>query len=294
MSLATSALASGRLSTRRRVTNAVALGLLGLAVAVAIIPLAGVITYTVAKGAGVLSARFFTESMRGVGPFDTNGGVYHAIIGTLEQVGIAAMLSIPLGIAVAIYLVEYENGPLATVVRVLVDVMTGIPSIVAGLFIFAFWVLAMGQGFSGLAAGLALAVLMLPVVVRASEEMLRLVPAELREGAYALGIPKWRTIVSVVLPTASAGITTGVMLAIARVAGETAPLLLTAFGNDSVNVNPLHGAQSALPLFVFNQAGSPLPVANQRAWGAALTLIAVVVLLTVVARLLTRRNQLAG
>jgi phosphate transport system permease protein len=145
-----------------------------------------------------------------------------------------------------------------------------------------------------LAAGLALAVLMLPVVVRASEEMLRLVPAELREGAYALGVPKWRTIVSVVLPTASAGITTGVMLAIARVAGETAPLLLTAFGNDSVNVNPLHGAQSGLPLFVFNQAGSPLPVANQRAWGAALTLIAVVVLLTVVARLLTRRNQLAG
>jgi phosphate transport system permease protein len=294
MSLTTSGLASGRLSTRRRVTNAVALGLLGLAVAVAIIPLVGVITYTVAKGAGVLSARFFTESMRGVGPFDTNGGVYHAIIGTLEQVGIAAMLSIPLGIAVAIYLVEYENGPLATVVRVLVDVMTGIPSIVAGLFIFAFWVLAMGQGFSGLAAGLALAVLMLPVVVRASEEMLRLVPAELREGAYALGVPKWRTIVSVVLPTASAGITTGVMLAIARVAGETAPLLLTAFGNDSVNVNPLHGAQSGLPLFVFNQAGSPLPVANQRAWGAALTLIAVVVLLTVVARLLTRRNQLAG
>src|SRR5207237_770327 len=182
------------------------------------------------------------------------------------------------------------RGPLRTAVRFLVDVMTGIPSIVAGLFIFAFWVLGLHRGFSGLAAGLALAVLMLPVVVRSSEEMLKLVPDELREAAYALGVPRWRTVLSVVLPTASAGITTGVLLAVARVTGETAPLLLTAFGFDAIKTSPFRGPQSGLPLFVFSQAGSAFAVAIRRAWAGALTLIVVVLLLTVVARLLTRRN----
>jgi len=171
--------------------------------------------------------------------------------------------------------------------------MTGIPSIVAGLFIFAFWVLGLNQGFSGFAAGMALSILMLPIIVRASEEMLKLVPNDLREASYALGVPRWRTILRVVLPSASAGLTTGIILAVARVTGETAPLLLTAFGFDSLRTNPFQGAQSGLPLFVFIQAGSAFDVAVNRAWAGALTLILFVLLLTVIARLLTRRNRLA-
>jgi phosphate transport system permease protein len=231
--------------------------------------------------------------MRGIGPLDTTGGIYHSIVGTIEQVLIASAIAVPLGIIAAVYVVEYGRGRLAATVRFFIDVMTGIPSIVAGLFIFAFWVLALHQGFSGFAAGMSLAVLMLPVVARASEEMLKLVPDELREASYALGVPKWRTVLSVVLPVASAGITTGVVLAVARVTGETAPLLLTAFGFDSVNYNPFSGPQSALPLFVYQQATSAFKVAVDRAWGAALVLILFVVILSVIARLLTRRNRLA-
>jgi phosphate transport system permease protein len=171
--------------------------------------------------------------------------------------------------------------------------MTGIPSIVAGLFVFAFWVLALHQGFSGFAAGIALSVLMLPVVTRASEEMLRLVPDQLREASLALGIPRWRTIVSIVLPTASSGLTTAVVLAIARVTGETAPLLVTAFGFEYTNTNPFKGPQSALPLYVYRQASSAFDFNVQRAWGAALTLVVVVVVLIVVARVVTRQNQLS-
>jgi len=210
----------------------------------------------------------------------------------LQQVLIATGISVPLGLLVAVYLTEYGRGPLAAAVRTLVDVMVGIPSIVAGLFIYAFWVLGLKQGFSGFAAGLALSILMLPVVVRTSEEMIKLVPSSLREAAYALGLPRWKTILRVVLPTASAGITTGVTLAIARVTGETAPLLLTAFGFDAIKTDPFHGPQSALPLFVFQQASSSFDVAVRRAWAGALTLIVVVLVLTALARLVTRRNTL--
>jgi phosphate transport system permease protein len=251
-----------------------------------------VLYYTVERGVSALSPSFLTHSMRGVGPLESGGGAYHAMIGTLEQVLISSLISIPIGLLAAIYIVEYGQGRLAYWIRFFVDVMTGIPSIVAGLFIFAFWVLGLHKGFSGFAAGMALAILMLPIVVRASEEMLKLVPAELREASYALGVPRWRTILSVVLPSASAGLTTGIMLAIARVTGETAPLLLTAFGFDAINNNPLHGAQSGLPLFVFSQAGSAFDVAVNRAWAGALTLIVIVLLLTVIARLITRRSQL--
>jgi phosphate transport system permease protein len=215
-------------------------------------------------------------------------------VGTIEQVGLASLISIPIGLLAAIYIVEYGRGRFAFWVRFFVDVMTGLPSIVAGLFVYAFFVIGLHQGFSGFAAGMALSVLMLPVVVRASEEMLKLVPNDLREASYGLGIPRWRTIVSVVLPTASSGLTTGVMLAIARVAGETAPLLLTTFGFDAMRVNAFKGPQSALPLYVFQQAGSAFDVAVNRAWAGALTLIAFVVLLTVTARLLTRRSRLAN
>ncbi|MBW3669450.1 MAG: phosphate ABC transporter permease PstA [Actinobacteria bacterium] len=277
---------------RRRVVNAAACGLLSAAVVVALIPLVAVLSYVVGRGTEALSIEFLTHSMKGVGPLDDAGGAYHAILGTLEQVAIAAVLAVPLGLAVAVYIVEYGGGRFAYAVRFLVDVMTGLPSIVAGLFIFAFWVLALDKGFSGLAAGLSLAVLMLPVVVRTSEEMLRLVPHELREAGYALGVPRWRTTISVVLPTASAGITTGVMLAVARVTGETAPLLLTAFGYDAIRRSPFEGPQSGLPLYVFSQAGSAFDVAVRRAWAGALTLIVIVLVLTVTARLLAGRSRL--
>lgn len=274
---------------RRRATERLATSLVTAAFAVALLPLASVVSYTVARGANRLSLDFLTHSMAGVGPLSPGGGVYHAVIGTVQQVLLASLLSVPLGLLVAVYVTEYGPGRLATATRFLVDVMTGIPSIVAGLFVFAFWVLALHRGFSGFAGAIALAILMLPVVVRSAEEMLRLVPVGLREAAYALGVPKWRTILRVVLPTATTGITTGVMLAVARVTGETAPLLLTVGGNAFINNNPFHGQQSSLSLFVFDQAGRAFAVAVDRAWASACTLILIVVLLYVAARLLTRR-----
>jgi phosphate transport system permease protein len=168
--------------------------------------------------------------------------------------------------------------------------MTGVPSIVAGLFVFAFWILALGQPFSGLAGALALTILMLPIVVRGYEEMLRLVPADLREASYALGVPRWKTVLRIVLPTALPGMVTAIMLGVARITGETAPLLLTVFGADAINTDPFHGPQSGLPLFVFDQASRPNQVAVDRARAGALTLILIVVALNVIARLAVRRR----
>lgn len=283
----------------RRIRNQTMTILLLLAVLVALAPLIAVTAYTIQRGLKGISGHFFTQSMKGVGPLDPTGGALHAIIGTAEQVGIASLIAVPLGLLVAIDLVEYRRGRFTRAVRFFVDVMTGLPSIVAGLFIFAFWVIGLHRGFSGLAAGFALAVLMLPVVVRSSEEMLKLVPASLREAALALGVPKWRATLSVVLPAARDGIITGVMLAVARVTGETAPLLLTAFGTQIVHTDPFSGAQSALPLFVYQQAGSAFKVNVNRAWAGALTLIALVILLNVSARAVTawpgaRRRLLRG
>lgn len=280
------------LSLRRRVVDRTVAAVAALALGIALLPLVVVLGYTAVRGAKRLSVSFLDHSMAGVGPLSPAGGVYHAIVGTIEQVLIATVLSVPLGLLVAIYLNEYGRGTLASAVRFLVDVMTGIPSIVAGLFIFAFWVIALHRGFSGLAAAFSLAILMLPVVIRSSEEMLRLVPASVREAAYALGITRWRTIVSIVLPSAASGITTGVMLAVARVTGETAPLLLTAFGTSYINMNPFSGPQSALPLFVFDQAGRAFNVAIDRAWAAALTLILLVLALYIGARLVTRTGSM--
>jgi phosphate transport system permease protein len=226
--------------------------------------------------------------MRGVAEQDANGGIYQAIIGTLEQVGLATLMAVPFGLLVAIYLVEYSSGRLGRFVSFFVDVMTGLPSIVAGLFIFALWILVLGQSFSGFAGSMALTVLMLPTVVRSAEEMLKIVPDGLREGSYALGIQKWVTVVRIVLPSALAGIVTGVMLAIARVTGETAPLLVTVFGNPALNFNPFSGAQASLPLFVFSEAGLPNETAINRAWAAALVLILIVLVLNIVAQVLAR------
>ena len=285
--------AAARVEGRRSVVDRLVAVLMVTAVGICLISLGAVLIYTAVRGVKAMSPGFFTHSMNGVGPRDTNGGAYHSIVGTLEQVLLATLISVPTGLFVAVYLTEYGKGWVAGTVRVMIDMMVGIPSIVAGLFVFAFWVLALHQGFSGLAAAIALSIIMLPIVVRSAEEMIKLVPSSLREASYALGVPRWRTVLRVVLPTASAGITTGVMLAIARVTGETAPLLLTAFGFDSIHNNPFKGAQSSLPLYVFSQAGSAFTTAINRAWAGALTLIAVVLLLTVAARLVTRRNRLA-
>ncbi|MEV1285882.1 phosphate ABC transporter permease PstA [Micromonospora sp. NPDC049679] len=285
----------GRRSARNRTWSA----LIHSAFILAVLPLGSVVWTLVSKGAERLDANFFGTSMNNIGPRDPMGGAYHAILGTLEQVGIAAVISVPLGILGAIYIVEYGRGRFANTIRFFVDVMTGVPSIVAGLFILAFWVLIVSPifnngrpGYSGFAAALALSVLMLPTVVRSTEEMLRLVPAPLREGAYALGVPKWKTILRIVLPTALPGIVTGVMLSIARAAGETAPVLLVAGGTAAINFNPFENNQSSLSLFVYSQATDSSKYAPDRAWTAALTLVALVLVLTIAAKLLARRNRL--
>lgn len=274
---------------RQRWRDRLAAAMTTAALALAVLPLVAVLGYTISHGAARFDATFFTHSMNNIANKDAGGGAYHAIIGTLEQVGIATAIAVPFGLLVAIYLVEYGRGRFRRLVSTFVDVMTGLPSIVAGLFILSVWVLFFGQGYSGFAGSLALVILMVPVVVRSCEEVLRLVPDALREGSYALGITRWRTIVSIVLPTALPGIATGVMLAIARATGETAPLLLTVFGNDAINFNPFRGPQEGLPLFVFSQAGLPNDTALDRAWAGALTLIAIVVILNIAARLLIGR-----
>jgi phosphate transport system permease protein len=285
--IAAFAFEGGRKGKDRLVTT-----LVWVSFAVAFTPLALVLGYTIWKGLERFDLEFFTTTMRNVRPTQDGGGALHAIVGTIEQVMIAAAISVPLGILTAIYLVEYGKGRLATTIRFFTDVMTGVPSIVAGLFIYAAFVLGLGIGFSGFAASLALTILMLPTVVRSTEEMLKLVPDTLREASYALGVPKYRTILRIVLPTALTGIVTGVMLAIARIAGETAPLLLTSFGNPNMNANPFDGPQESLPMFVYFQATNPQTTAVARAWTGALVLIILVMSLNIVARWLASRNDL--
>jgi len=254
------------------------------------LPLVSLVWTVVERGSNRFDRAFFTETMRGV--VGEGGGAYHAIVGTLIVTGIAALMSVPFGLLTAIYLAEYGHGNrLAKAIQSMVDVMTGIPSIVAGLFAYALFELLFGPGTrSGFAGAVALTVLMTPVVVRSVEEMLRLVPDELREAAYALGVPKWKMIVKVVIPTAIAGIITGVVLAIARVIGETAPLLVTAGLAQGVNWNPFDGRMTTLPVFTYYQyvqPGIPPSAGQDRAWTAALTLVIIVMLLFSVARILS-------
>jgi phosphate transport system permease protein len=274
---------------KRQAKDRVATSLVYACFILAIIPLYSLIETTIAKGVKVLDGYFLTHSMSGVITTGPGGGVYAAIIGTIEQVGITTVISVPLGIFTAIYLVEYGRGRLARAITFFVDVMTGIPSIVAGLFILSL-VLIMGftSFYSGFVGSLALVILMLPIVVRSSEEMLKLVPNELREATYALGVPKWRTILSIVLPTSIGGIITGVVLAIARVAGETAPVLLLIFGNSSINNNPFKGSQDSLPLFIYEEYNLGNDDSFNRAWSAALVLIIFVMILNLIARGLAR------
>jgi phosphate transport system permease protein len=278
---------------RRRAIDRIATNAALAALALTLLPLGFVVGYVIKKGAPAFSLSFLTHSGT-AGPLAAGGGIAPAILGTLEQVLIASAFSVPLALLVAIYITEYGGNKFSTAVRFLIDVMTGIPSIVAGLFVLAFWIIALHQPLSGFAGSMALAVIELPIVVRTSEEMIRLVPNSLREASYALGIPKWKTVVRVVLPAASTGITTGVMLAVARAIGETAPVLLVVGFNNFTNLNPVSGDQSSLPAYIFQFARSSSNFDVQRAWAAALTLILIVVVLYVAARLLTRRNQLAG
>ncbi|MEU1304978.1 MULTISPECIES: phosphate ABC transporter permease PstA [Streptomyces] len=281
---------AARVEGRRQAKDRIATGLVWVAFLVALIPLLSLVWTTVSRGVKVLDIYFLTHSMGIVADAQPGGGVYHAIIGSLEQVGLATIMAAPIGILTAVYLVEYGGrGRLARAVTFFVDVMTGVPSIVAGLFILSLMLIFEMEPF-GFAGSLALAILMMPVVVRSTEEMLKLVPNELREASLALGVPKWRTILKVVLPTSIGGITTGVMLAIARIAGETAPVLLLVFGNRFINNNPFEGAQQSLPLYIYQQyaQSAGANAAYDRAWAASLTLIAFVMILNLVARGIAR------
>jgi len=280
---------SARVEGRRQAKDRVATALVWVAFLLAVIPLVSLVWSTVSRGVKVLDFYFLTHSMGLVADSEPGGGIYHAILGSLEQVGLATVIAAPIGVLTAIYLVEYGRGKLAKAVTFFVDVMTGIPSIVAGLFILSIMLMFDMQPF-GFAGSLALAILMMPVVVRSSEEMLKLVPNELREASLALGIPKWRTILKVVIPTSIGGITTGIMLAVARIAGETAPVLLLVWGNSLINSNPFEGAQQSLPLYIYQQYANSAGAgaAYDRAWAASLTLIAFVMILNLVARGIAR------
>lgn len=251
----------------------------------AIVPLVLVVAYVVGKGYHALRPQFFTEDQKFVGALSdsTEGGGSHAIVGTLEQVGLASLISVPLGITAAVYLNEVR-GRLSRILRMIVDAMSAVPSIVAGLFIYAAWILAMGNQQSGLAGSLALSVLFLPTVTRTSEVVLRLVPGGLREASLALGGTEWRTTSRVVLPTAKSGLVTAVILGVARVIGETAPLILTVGGAFVMNANPLSGKQDALPYFVFRLIRFPQETQVARAWTGALVLVLLVLVLFVLAR----------
>ncbi len=276
---------------RRKFTDRFVTVLVACAFLVALVPLISLTATVVANGVARFDVEFFNSSMRNI--TGEGGGALHAMIGTLLITLAATVISVPLGLMTSIYLVEYGRGRLARTITFLVDVMTGIPSIVAGLFAYAAFVLILGPGVRmGIVGAVSLAVLMIPVVVRSSEEMLRLVPDELREASYALGVPKWRTIVKIVLPTAMAGITTGVMLAIARVIGETAPLLITAGFTASMNYNLFADRMQSLPVFVYTQfanQGNPAFAFVERAWAAALLLIIIVMALNLIARLIARK-----
>lgn len=281
---------------RRKAVDRRATALVGCAFGLVLLPLISVVWTVVSRGVARFDSVFFTSTARGV--IGEGGGAYHAIIGTLIVTGLATVMSVPFGVFTAIYLVEYGKGRLARGITAMVDVMTGIPSIVAGLFAYALFVLFFGPGTrSGLAGGVALTLLMTPVVVRSAEEMLRLVPNELREASYALGVPKWRTIVKVVIPTAVAGILTGVTLAIARVIGETAPLLIAAGYSQSTNYNPFSGRMTTLPVYTYYsyvQPGLPPEAGLDRAWAAALALVLIVAVLFTIARVLATILQPKG
>jgi phosphate transport system permease protein len=274
-------------SARRRRKDRVMRGLLGVATLLALLPLFLVLYYLVKKGIGAWSWHFFSSDPTGNFLGDP-GGIRSAILGTIEIVAIAALIAIPLGIGVALYLTEFGRaGRVAALVRYFVDVMTGVPSIVFGLFVYV--TLVVGTGYAAWKGSVAIALLMLPVVARSAEVVLLLVPDSLREAALALGTPRWRVVLRIVLPTASSGLLTGSLLAVARGAGETAPLLFTASLVNGTSFK-LGAAMNSLPLQIFTDVQQAQDRLQARAWGAALTLVALVLLLTLAARLVSRRS----
>ncbi|MGZ6693811.1 MAG: phosphate ABC transporter permease PstA [Solirubrobacteraceae bacterium] len=283
-----------QISARRRRTDKVMRASLAFATAIALVPLVLVIYYLFHKGLAAWSGKFFTTDPNG-NFLGYPGGVKSAILGTIEMVALATLISVPTGIGVALYLTEYgKQSRFANVVRYFVDVMTGVPSIVFGLFVYIVLVLGNvgGSGFAAWKGAIALALLMLPIVVRSSEVVLLLVPSSLREAALALGAPRWRVIKRVVLPTSLSGLVTGALLAIARGAGETAPLLFTAFGAQVASAN-LSKPMNSLPYQIFTDIQSARSEVVTRAWGAALTLVLMILVLNLIARFASRRSSLA-
>jgi phosphate transport system permease protein len=269
---------------------------IGAAATLMMVPLVLIISFVLYKGFSTLTPHFFYETVQFCGQLDapTCGGVGHAIVGTLEEVGIAVVIAVPLALLCAVFLNEI-GGPLRRPVRLFVDAMSGVPSIVAGLFIYAAWTVGLHRGFSGFGAALSLAILMLPTITRTSEEVLRLVPGGLREGSLALGASEWRTVWSVVLPTARSGLITATILGVARAVGETAPLILTSFGSSVFNASPFNGPQEALPHFVYQYITyNPGTGPYQRAWGAAAVLIFLVLGLFTLARVVGGRMSIEG
>jgi phosphate transport system permease protein len=288
-------LARFALTPARRRKDRLARATIAAATIVALVPLGLIVYYLLRKGLGSWSSDFFTTDPTGNTFFKNSniGGIKSAILGTIEIVALASAIAIPVGIGVAVWLVEYgRDSWFAHAVRFFVDVLTGVPSIVFGLFIFIVLVVGTGSSYAGYKGSLALALLMLPVVIRSAEVVLLLVPGALRESALALGAPRWRTIARIVLPTALPGLVTGVLLAVARAAGETAPLLFTAAATLKTSF-ALGGFMNSLPVQIYSDVTSPTTAVVNRAWGAALTLVAMILLLNVIARLISRRSRLA-
>jgi phosphate transport system permease protein len=288
-------LARFELSPSRRRKDKLARGAILTCTVIALIPLLLIVYYLLAKGLSSWSFNFFTTDPTGNTFFKSSsiGGIKSAILGTIEIVALASLISVPIGIAIAVWLVEYGRGSwFANTVRFFVDVLTGVPSILFGLFIYIVLIIGTGSTYAGYKGSLALSLLMLPVVIRSAEVILLLVPGALRESALALGAPRWRVIFSIVLPTALPGMVTGVLLAIARAAGETAPLLFTAAATMKTNFN-LGQFMNSLPVQIYSDVTSPTTAVVNRAWGAALTLVVMILLLNLIARLVSRRSRLA-
>lgn len=262
------------------------------AFAIALIPLVWILGATLLKGGHMLlEVDWWTKSQSGITARREGGGAVHAIQGTLIQAAVTALISVPIGVLTAVYLVEYGRGRLAKAVSFMVDILTGIPSIVAGLFIYAVWVTTFGFQRLPIAVCFALTMLMIPTVVRSTEEMLKLVPNELREASYALGVPKWKTIMKVVIPTSFSGIVTGILLGLARVMGETAPLLILAPYTKVIATDLFGGLMGTLPTMINQDRDQTLQPALDRVWGAALTLILIIFLLNILGRFIGRFSK---
>jgi len=289
------AVAFAPVAVLRRIKNNVATTFFFGSFLLALVPLVWLLSVVVARGwYAVTRSGWWTHSLKGVLPEQFAGGVYHALYGTLMQAGVAALLSVPLGLMAAVFLVEYGSGRLVRVTTFMVDVLAGVPSIVAALFVFSLWISTLGFQQSSFAVSLALVLLMLPVVVRSTEEMLRLVPDDLREASYALGIPKRTTILRIVFPIAMPGIVSGVLLAVARVIGETAPVLVLVGYSRSINLDIFHGNMASLPLLIYTELTNPEHAGYLRIWGAALSLIIIVAVINMAAgifRFLSNRRH---